>query len=345
MHAPSPDFSAFPAKKRVPYRWPLHRYACFCAGAVLFLICLGGLVTSHNAGMSVPDWPNSYGYNMFLFPWDKWVDGIFYEHSHRLVASGIGGLLVVLAIALCFQERIWLRWMGLAVPIFIALEGTLGGLRVVLKEDQIGILHGCLAQLLFVAVCLMALFTSRWWIEARPGLVPRSWKGYVLAICVLIFVQLTLGATMRHEHAGLSIDDFPLAYGQVWPKTDPASMARYNLARMERNEYVTSPLYINIQMAHRVGAVLITLSIFAVALATWLKPGTAPVLRRWSTVWVGLVLVQFTLGAFTILTHKAADVATAHVACGALTLITGALLTAMSWRLQSESELATSEAP
>ena len=340
MHAPSPDFQLPPETSRPRYRWALHRFACFCAGAVLFLICIGGLVTSHEAGMSVPDWPNTYGYNMFVFPWDKWVGGIFFEHSHRLVAFGVSTLATGLAVWLCFQERIWLRWMGVVVPIFFALEATLGGLRVVLSEDQLGIFHGCLAQLLFVALSLIALFTSRWWLEARPGIIPCQWTGRTLAICALIFTQLMLGATMRHEHAGLSIHDFPLAYGQVWPKTDPDSLDAYNLNRLEHNEPATTALYINMQMAHRIGAVLVTLAILAAAAAVWLKPGAAPILRRWSAAWVLLVFTQFTLGMFTIWTNKAADVATAHVATGALTLVLGALLTAISWRLQSQGELA-----
>ena len=343
MHAPSPASFRPGDRPAAHYRWPLHRYACFCAGAVLFLICLGGLVTSHEAGMSVPDWPNSYGYNMFLFPWQDWVGGIFFEHSHRLVAAGVGVLLSILAIAICFQERVWLRWMALAVPVFVALEGTLGGLRVVLREDQIGIFHACLAQALFIAVSLMALFTSRWWIEASPGRVPPKWSGRALAVTALIFAQLIVGATMRHEHAGLSIPDFPLAYGQAWPKTDPASVTDYNRWRLEHNQSPTTPLNINMQMAHRAGAVLITVAILAVAAAAWRAPGTAPALRRWSAVWVGLVFIQFALGACTIWTNKAADVATTHVAVGALTLITGALLTAMSWRLQSRTELVTRE--
>jgi heme a synthase len=347
MHAPSHDFSFPPQTGRPRYRWALHRFSCFCAGSILFLICLGGLVTSHEAGMSVPDWPNTYGYNMFFFPWQDWVGGIFYEHSHRLVAFGVGILMTILAISLCFQERIWLRWMGLVVPLFILLEATIGGLRVVLSEDQLGILHGSLAQLLFVSVSLIALFTSRWWIEAgspesRSGRTAPKWTGRTLAICGLIFCQLLIGATMRHEHAGLSISDFPLAYGQVWPKTDQASVDAYNRERFQHNANAkaTTPLYINMQMTHRVGAVLITVAILAAAAAMWLAPGTAPILRHWSAVWVGLVFTQFALGAFTIWTNKAADIATTHVAVGALTLVVGSLLTAMSWRLQSRSELA-----
>jgi cytochrome c oxidase assembly protein subunit 15 len=250
--------------------------------------------------------------------------------------------MTILAAWLCFQERIWLRWMGGVVPAFVLLEGTIGGLRVVLSEDQLGILHGCLAQLLFVSVSLIALFTSRWWIEAQSGVTPRKWTGRTLAICGLIFCQLMIGATMRHEHAGLSIGDFPLAYGQVWPKTDPASIDQYNLERLKHdaNARATTALYINMQMAHRIGAVLITVAILAAAAAVWLTPGAAPILRRWSAAWVFLVFLQFALGALTIWTNKAADVATTLVAVGALTLVLGALLTAMSWRLQSCAELA-----
>ena len=347
MHAPHPDHFLPPETARPGYRWALHRFACFCAGSILFLICIGGLVTSNEAGMSVPDWPTTYGYNMFFFPWQDWVGGIVYEHSHRLVASGVGVLMTILAVWLCFQERIWLRWMGGVVPVFVLLEGCIGGLRVVLSEDQLGILHGCLAQLLFVSVSLIALFTSRCWMRVdspstRSGSTPAKWTGRTLAICGLIFCQLMLGATMRHEHAGLAISDFPLAYGQAWPKTDPASVEAYNLARAKQDigTKPTSALYINMQMAHRVGAVLITVAILAAAAAMWLTPGTAPMLRGWSAGWVGLVFVQFALGACTIWTNKAADIATAHVATGALTLVLGALLTAMSWRLQSQAKLA-----
>jgi len=346
MHAPSHHYSLPPDQAQPRYHWVLHRFACFCAGSILFLICIGGLVTSNEAGMSVPDWPNTYGYNMFFFPIEDWVGGIFYEHSHRLVAFGVSTLVTILAIALCFQERIWLRWMGIVAPVFFLLEGTLGGLRVVLSKDVLGVFHGCLAQLLFIAISLIALFTSRWWIAtgsptARVSTIPKQWTGRSLAICALIFAQLMLGATMRHEHLGLSIHDFPLAYGQVWPNTDLAALDQYNLERLAHNEKPTTALSINLQMAHRVGAVLVTVSILAAAAAVWLTVGTAPILRRWSAVWVALVFTQFTLGAFTIWTNKAADIATTHVAVGALTLVTGALLTAISWRLQSRAELVT----
>lgn len=345
MHAPSSNRPLPPETARPHYHGALHRFACFCAGAVLFLICLGGVVTSENAGMSVPDWPTSYGYNMFYFPWQFMTGGIFWEHSHRLVGSGVGTLIYILTVWLFFQERVWLRWFGVAAAVMVSIIGLLGGLRVIEMNSAIGIFHGCLAQIMLVSVSLIALFTSRWWIETRSGVTPPKWTGRTMAICALIFCQLMLGATMRHEHAGLSIDDFPLAYGQVWPKTDPDSVDQYNRERLARDEVGTTPVYINIQMAHRVGAVIITVAILAAAVAVWLTPGVAPILRRWSAAWVLLVFIQFVLGACTIWTNKAADIATAHVAVGALTFVLGALLTAISWRLQSRGELATTDAP
>src|SRR5579871_236956 len=159
MHAPSP---ASLIARPVRYRAGLHRFACFCAGSILFLICVGGLVTSHEAGMSVPDWPTTYGCNMYYFPGQDWVGGIFWEHSHRLVASGVVTFLTILGIWMCFQERVWLRWAAITIPVYALVEATLGGVRVVWAKDWIGIIHGCLAQFIFVFVSLVALFTSSW---------------------------------------------------------------------------------------------------------------------------------------------------------------------------------------
>src|SRR5258706_2786224 len=96
----------------------LNRFAWLTVAATLMLICVGGLVTSHGVGMSVPDWPTTYGYNMFFFPFSKWIGGIFYEHSHRLLASAVGFLTIILATWLWMQEQLrWLRWLGIAAPV------------------------------------------------------------------------------------------------------------------------------------------------------------------------------------------------------------------------------------
>src|SRR5438046_9060306 len=110
----------------------LSRYALLTALATLVLICFGGLVTSHEAGMAVPDWPNTFGYNLFFFPISRWVGGIFYEHTHRLVASGVGLLTTILAVWLWFKEsRCWLRWLGVGGLIAVVVQGAVGGVLVV----------------------------------------------------------------------------------------------------------------------------------------------------------------------------------------------------------------------
>src|ERR1051325_2597094 len=126
------------------------------------------LVESHEAGMAVPDWPTSYGYNMFLLPFAKWwhAGNIFYEHGHRLFASGVGVLTTILAVWLWLKEpRAWVRGLGAAAFLAGGFQGVLGGLRVVLVKDAIGIFHALLAQVFFVLTCAIALVTGRGWLE------------------------------------------------------------------------------------------------------------------------------------------------------------------------------------
>jgi heme a synthase len=314
----------------------LHRYACFVAGSVLFLICLGGVVTSKNAGMTVPDWPTSYGYNMFLFPWERMTGGIFLEHSHRLVASGVGLLTLFLTIILWQRDsRSWMRWLGVVALITVCLQGVLGGLRVTLYKDEIGIFHALLAQAFFALLGFISLATSRWWFasasQPQSSLAPPKFSHYVGCIVVLLFVQHALGATMRHEHIGLAIPDFPRAYGQWWPTLDAATLTQINADRLAQGEVPTTVFQIVIHLLHRLGAIVVSLAIFACA---WLARPQAPLVKKLAFTWVGLVLLQVCLGIWTIWSNKAADIATAHVAVGALLLLTGTLLLAISARLE-----------
>ena len=317
----------------------LNRFAMLTAVATLALLGVGGLVTSHGVGMAVPDWPTTYGYNMFFFPISKWTGGIFYEHSHRLVASGVGLLTTILAVWLWLAEsRRWLRWLGVIAFVSVVLQGVLGGLRVVLFKDEIGIFHATLAQLFFVLTCAIALFTSRWWNSFPSPLAPLSSAGSVeqqsdamrklgrlfLLTTVLILLQLILGATMRHQHAGLAIPDFPLAYGKLWPAMDTNSIAGYNARRVETT--AANPItafQIGLQMAHRSMAVGILICVGATAWRARRCPALG--LRRFAFVWLALIAVQAGLGAWTVWSNKAADVATAHVLVGALSLVTGTL--------------------
>src|SRR5687767_1615071 len=197
---------------------------------------MGGLVTSHQAGMSVPDWPNSYGYNMFLFPPSQWVGGIFYEHTHRLMGTVVGMLSIVLAVwAWRSEPRKWVRWLAYSVLAAVIFQGVLGGLRVVLVELDLAIVHACFAQAFFCLAALMVAVTSKWWRHAAPGrsggpvvarerICPCSdWTARLAILALLtIYLQLVAGAVMRHYQAGLAIPDLPLAYGELLPPTDAA---------------------------------------------------------------------------------------------------------------------------
>src|SRR5438552_948170 len=145
----------------VRYNPLLHRAAQITAVATLLLIFMGGLVTSHGAGMSVPDWPNSYGYNMFAFPVSQWTGGIFYEHTHRLWASAVGLMTTVLTILIWVKDsRKWMKWLGIVAFLLVIAQGVLGGLRVTMKMDNLGIFHGVIAQAFFVLTCVIAFCTG-----------------------------------------------------------------------------------------------------------------------------------------------------------------------------------------
>jgi len=317
------------------------------------LLGAGGLVTSHNAGMSVPDWPNSYGYNMFLFPPSKWIGGILYEHTHRLVASGVGLMTTILAVWLWLKDsRKWMHWVGVAAFLLVVAQGVLGGLRVVLADAQLGIFHAILGQLFFVLASAIALFTSQWWQNLQPGRassqlsaagVPQSGRvarpvetdlrTLVLFTTILIFCQLIVGATMRQQHAGLSIPDFPLAYGKIWPDTSAAAVQSYNEHRM--NVIAENPItsfQIILQMVHRLVALAIFVFTVACAWQARQRLGKKDSLAKVALFWAGLIVFQIFLGAATIWSNKAADVATAHVLVGALVLATGALWCVMAFR-------------
>ncbi|MDB6123859.1 MAG: Cytochrome oxidase assembly [Pedosphaera sp.] len=317
----------------------LNRFAILTALATLALIGIGGLVTSHGVGMAVPDWPTTYGYNMFAFPISKWVGGVFYEHSHRLVASAVGFLTVILMVWLWIKDsRRWLRWLGVAAFFAVVLQGVLGGLRVVLYKDEIGIFHAALAQAFLVLTCAIALFTSAWWNKLSERIAPiidnAGLRRLFAIVTVLIFVQLVVGATMRHQHAGLAIPDFPLAYHKIWPPMDAASVATYNQTRdaAEGTNPITA-FQIGLQMLHRIMALLIGIAVVYSAWLTRRQLGVRNPLAKLSLVWVGLILLQVTLGAYTIWSNKAADIATVHVMVGALSLVTATLLTIVSFRL------------
>jgi heme a synthase len=322
-----------------PNRW-LNRFAWLTVAATLLLICSGGMVTSKNAGLAVPDWPTTFGYNMFLFPASKWVGGILFEHTHRLIASTVGFLTLILAGWLWRTEsRRWVRLLGLTAVGAVILQGVLGGIRVTLLKDEIGIFHACLAQAFLGLLVIIALVTSQTWSQASSLASANAQKLRALAIATtaIIYVQLALGATMRHEHRDLSITDFPTAYGQWIPDTSSDAIAKINSVRDARGLSDVTAEQIWLQMAHRFGAVIVTIGVIAFFAAAQ-REESSP-LQKLSSVWLVGIFLQLALGAWTIWSNKAADIATAHVAVGATMFGLGIAICAFCLKRQTATEI------
>jgi cytochrome c oxidase assembly protein subunit 15 len=328
------------------YKW-LHRFAWFTSIATLLLICSGGMVTSKGVGLAVPDWPTTFGYNMFLFPVSQWIGGIFFEHTHRLIASTVGLLTIVLAIWIWrVDRRHWLRNLGFAALGAVILQGVLGGLRVTLLRDEIGIFHACLAQAFLGMLILITLATSRLWarISAREtrSAAGRSLARVAIGTTLVIYLQLGLGATMRHQHRDLSILDFPLAYGTIIPDTSPTTLAQINAWRDARALSDVTPFHIWLQLTHRFVALVIAAGIIASLFLARRTGPDAGILSRFADGWFLLLACQITLGAWVIWSNKAADIATAHVAVGATMFALGVSLSAICLRLLRDRRLLAS---
>jgi cytochrome c oxidase assembly protein subunit 15 len=327
--------------------------AWITAIATLYLICVGGMVTSQGVGMAVPDWPNSFGYNMFLLPWDRWSEGgAFWEHSHRLKGSLVGLLTLITAVWLGLSgASVGLKRLGWIALAGVVLQGLLGGLRVVFNSELVantnfgvvfGICHAALGQLFFVLLGVLVLKTSGFWqrIGASSELAGADAvrvKRMVWIGVLAIFGQLLIGATMRHQHAGLAIPDFPLAYGGILPSAEAVERVNH-LRSLEGHLPEITGFQIWLHMAHRFVAYGIAVWVGLCLLASRRAFPQGHVLRRFSTAWAVLIALQVFLGAFTIWSGKAADVATAHVAVGALSLMTGTLFAVLSFRLILSSE-------
>jgi cytochrome c oxidase assembly protein subunit 15 len=325
----------------------LNRFAWFTAVATLLLICSGGMVTSKGVGLAVPDWPTTFGYNMFLFPVSKWIGGIFFEHTHRLIASTVGFLTIILTIWLWLvEDRHWVRILGLIALGGVILQGVLGGLRVTMLKDEIGIFHACLAQAFLGLIVVIALVTTNSW-RSLSGISfdPRRFapiKTIAIATTVAIYVQLALGATMRHQHRDLAILDFPTANGAWIPDTSADALANVNAWRDAHALSDVNAFQIWLQMAHRFLAALIAIAVIVFCLRVWRDAREIILLRRLSILWVALVFCQLMLGAWTIWSNKAADVATAHVAVGAIMLSFGVSICSICWRIRQRNEESTS---
>ena len=275
----------------------MHRFAVFTAFATLLLIVAGALVTSRDAGLSVPDWPLSYGQVM-----PEMIGGIFYEHGHRMIASFVGFLTIILAVWIWrVDPRRWVRNLGWAALGAVIAQGLLGGLTVLfLLPTAVSVSHACLAQLFFSTTVALALVTSRAWREQgeRPALEPSASRPTLQLLCIAtnfaIFAQLLMGAAFRHKGIGI--------------------------------------------IPHLIGAAVVAVMVFWLMARVAREHSQEPGIFSWAMALNGLVMLQLVLGAGSYwireVTRDAVQplwsmvgITVGHVALGALVLAVSVALT------------------
>jgi protoheme IX farnesyltransferase len=294
---------------------PRHRYAVLCAAATAGLLLAGGLVTSTGSGLAVPDWPLSFG--QVLPPM---AGGVLYEHGHRLVAAAVGLLTAGLAVWFGRREpRRPIRLLAWAALAAVVAQGLLGGLTVLLRLPlAVSVAHACLAQTFFCVMVFLALATSPAYL-APPGPLPRDGRPGLAPLAAgataLVYLQLILGALVRHTGAGLAIPDFPLAFGRLLPPF--------------------LSFEIGLHFAHRAGALA------AAALVGWVLVRVTRRHHRRRDLLVPAILaavltaVQIALGAASVLTRLAVLPATLHLVNGALLLATCMVLAIRAARVSA----------
>jgi heme a synthase len=298
----------------------VNRFALLVAGATFFLIIAGALVTSHDAGLATADWPLTEGrflpkVTVFGVSTDgvNMVGNLFWEHGHRMIATTVGFLTIVLVVLLHVKEkRQWVRRLGLAALAGVVAQGLLGGLTVKLMLPlAVSSAHATLAQLFFCTTVSLAVFTSRSWMEERPtteeqGSVSLRWL--CVAAAAAIFLQLILGATLRHS--------------ATWDQALPT----------------------NLLLTHIAGAISVTLLLGAASFTTLLRHGRERFLARPAQIALLLLVVQLLLGlsAYWVRTLSPNDpqplplmvgITVAHVACGALVFATTIVLTLRAFKV------------
>jgi heme a synthase len=184
-------------------RFWLHRYSVVLAVCTLFLVVAGASVTSKEAGLSVPDWPLSYGQVM-----PQMTGGVFFEHGHRMVATLVGFMTIILAVWLALVEtRSWMKKLGFAALGAVIVQGLLGGLTVkLLLPPAVSISHACLAQLFFSTTVAIAVFTSRNWLQGPEIVEDHGWpslRSLAILTPLMVLVQIALGAAFRHRAIGV----------------------------------------------------------------------------------------------------------------------------------------------
>jgi len=292
------------------------------------LIWIGGTVTTTEAGMAVPDWPNTYGDNMLLYSWQRWMSGpwdLFYEHLHRLLGAAVGMISIALCLAIWLRDdRRWMKVLGAAALLAVCVQGALGGMRVISDDRQLAMVHGCFGPAFFALTVALAVFSSRRWRQAEKAVTHTGalrLQSLSALTCLLAYVQLVLGAQIRHMPVDASAGAFR---GAV--------------------------------LLHLLMAAVLAAHVLALAVRVWREHRQERALRTPAIALAALLTVQIVLGCATWVvnyswpswlgdTQWTADyvvlqeglpqvlVTTAHVAVGSLILAVAVVATLRSLRL------------
>ncbi len=316
--------------------WP-HRLALLLVCATFPVIWVGGLVTTYEAGMAVPDWPSTYGFNLFLYPWKTWVFGpwnIFVEHGHRLLAALAGMFTIALVVLTHYREpRAWVRWFAWLALLAVCSQGVLGGLRVLLDQRLLAKIHACTGPAFFAMAVGLACVTSKWWKStARMTAADSgSWQRTSLIVTALAYLQIVLGAQLRHVSVGAHPRAFQVAVvfhilvglmlaGVIWISAIASWRQRRRMAEGNPQRAVQG-------LVHRPVAALAKLIALQLSLGagTWIMNYGWP---RWfaGLTWSESHLIVASGGWQSIVT-------TAHVAIGSLIFATSVMWTLRTWRL------------
>ena len=307
--------------------WP-HRMAVLLVMATFPLIWIGGLVTTYDAGMAVPDWPTTYGYNLFLYPWQTWLFGpwdLLIEHGPRLLGAAVGLLTIAFAVILWRSDsRGWIRVLALVALAMVIGQGILGGQRVLLNSTRLAMYHGCLGPTFFAICVALACCTSRIWTSAAGTRVhPAAGKLHRLALLTpgLALGQLILGAQLRHIAVQASSDTFRAAVTAHLLAAGLLTLVVLLLFGCVLRSYRRVPALVS----PAVSLVLLITAQLLLGMGTWVVNYSWPVWMagfRWAA--------HFTIQADGMLQ---AVTVTAHTAMGSLILAVAVTLALRSTRL------------
>jgi len=295
------------------------------------LIWVGGLVTTYDAGMSVPDWPGTYGYNLFLYPISTWLLGpfdLFIEHGHRLLGALVGFVAIGFLIATWrVESRRWVVWLAGFVLLAVIGQGVLGGLRVRMSDRTLAMVHGCTGPAFF-ALCVVAAVVvgPKWRSEsvqnaAKPGPERTPWKFWPLILVGMAYAQVVLGAQLRH----------------ALPTASPSGFAHTTAMHVLTAFLLWGATWISWWRMRRCGD--LTLSRPAGALICFVGLQILLGIGTWVTNY-GYPSFLHSLpqaNSYLLQSKNMLDawIVTGHVAVGSLILATATLLLVRTWRRQS----------